>query len=53
MVGYLNAKLVPTERDSWDCLYEYYEMNNEDFESQYAMTESAVLNGSFRNYQDY
>ena len=53
LVGYLNAKLVPTERDSWDCLYQYYEMNNEDFESQYAMTESAVLNGSFRNYQDY
>ena len=52
LVGYLNAKLVPTERDSWDCLYQYYEMNNEDFESQYAMTESAVLNGSFRNYQD-
>lgn len=53
LVDYLNAKLVPTERDSWDCLYQYYEMNNEDFESQYAMTESAVLNGSFRNYQDY
>lgn len=53
LVGYLNAKLVPTERDSWDCLYQYYEMNNEDFESQYAMTESAVLKGSFRNYQDY
>ena len=53
LVGYLNAKLVPTERDSWDCLYQYYEMNNEDFESQYAMTESAVLNGSFRNYQDH
>ena len=53
LVGYLNAKLVPTERDSWDCLYQYYEMNNEDFERQYAMTESAVLNGSFRNYQDY
>ena len=52
LVGYLNAKLVPTERDSWDCLYQYYEMNNEDIESQYAMTESAVLNGSFRNYQD-
>ena len=52
LVDYLNAKLVPTERDSWDCLYQYYEMNNEDFESQYAMTESAVLNGSFRNYQD-
>ena len=52
LVGYLNAKLVPTERDSWDCLYQYYEMNNEDFERQYAMTESAVLNGSFRNYQD-
>ena len=28
-------------------------MNNEDFERQYEMTESAVLNGSFRNYQDY
>ena len=53
LVGYLNAKLVPTEHESWDCLYQYYEMNNEDFESQYAMTESAVLNGSFRNYQDY
>lgn len=53
LVDYLNAKLVPTERDSWDCLYQYYEMNNEDFESQYAMTESAVLNGNFRNYQDY
>ena len=52
LVDYLNAKLVPTERDSWDCLYQYYEMNNEDFERQYAMTESAVLNGSFRNYQD-
>lgn len=53
LVDYLNAKLVPTERDSWDCLYQYYEMNNEDFERQYAMTESAVLNGNFRNYQDY
>lgn len=53
LVDYLNAKLVPTERESWDCLYQYYDMNNEDFESQYAMTESAVLNGSFRNYQDY
>lgn len=53
VVDYLNAKLVPTERDSWDCLYQYYEMNNEDFERQYAMTESAVLNGNFRNYQDY
>ena len=53
LVGYLNAKLVPTERDSWDCLYQYYDMNNEDFERQYAMTESAVLNGSFRNYQDH
>ena len=52
LVDYLNAKLVLTERESWDCLYQYYEMNNEDFESQYAMTESAVLNGSFRNYQD-
>lgn len=53
LAGYLNVKLVPTERDSWDCLYQYYEMNNEDFERQYAMTESAVLNGSIRNYQDY
>lgn len=53
LVDYLNAKLVPTERDSWDCLYQYYEMNNEDFERQYAITESAVLNGSIRNYQDY
>lgn len=53
LVGYLNAKLVPMERESWDCLYQYYDMNNEDFERQYAMTESAVLNGSFRNYQDY
>lgn len=53
LAGYLNVKLVPTERDSWDCLYQYYEMNNEDFDGQYAMTESAVLNGSFRNYQDY
>ena len=53
LVGYLNAKLVPTERDSWDCLYQYYEMNNKDFDRQYAMTESAVLNGSFRNYQDH
>lgn len=53
LVDYLNAKLVPTERDSWDSLYQYYEMNNEDFERQYAMTESAVLNGNFRNYQDY
>ena len=53
LAGYLNIKLVPTERDSWDCLYQYYEMNNEDFDGQYAMTESAVLNGSFRNYQDY
>lgn len=53
LVDYLNAKLVPTERDSWDCLYQYYEMNNEDFERQYAMTESAVLNGNFRNCQDY
>ena len=53
LVGYLNAKLVPTERESWDCLYQYYDMNNEDFERQYEMTESAVLNGSFRNYQDY
>lgn len=53
LVDYLNAKLVPTERESWDCLYQYYDMNNEDFERQYAMTESAVLNGSFRNYQDY
>ena len=53
LVGYLNAKLVPTERDSWDCLYQYYEMNNEDFESQYVMTESAVMDGSFRNYQDH
>lgn len=53
LVGYLNAKLVPTERESWDCLYQYYDMNNEDFERQYAMTESAVLNGSFRIYQDY
>lgn len=52
LVDYLNAKLVPTERESWDCLYQYYDMNNEDFERQYAMTESAVLNGSFRNYQD-
>ena len=52
LVDYLNAKLVLTERDSWDCLYQYYEMDNEDFERQYAMTESAVLNGSFRNYQD-
>ena len=53
LVDYLNAKLVLTERESWDCLYQYYDMNNEDFERQYAMTESAVLNGSFRNYQDY
>lgn len=53
LVGYLNAKLVPTERESWDCLYQYYDMNNEDFERQYEMTESAVLNGRFRNYQDY
>ena len=53
LTGYLNVKLVPMERDSWDCLYQYYYMNNEDFERQYAMTESAVLNGSFRNYQDY
>ena len=53
LVDYLNAKLVPAERDSWACLYQYYEMNNEDFERQYAMTESAVLNGNFRNYQDY
>ena len=53
LVGYLNAKLVPTERESWDCLYQYYEMDNKDFEGQYAMTESAVLNGSFRNYQDH
>lgn len=53
LVGYLNAKLVPTERESWDCLYQYYDMNNEDFERQYAMTESAVLNGSFRIYQDH
>lgn len=53
LAGYLNAKLVPTERESWDCLYQYYDMNNEDFERQYAMTESAVLNGSFRIYQDY
>ena len=52
LVDYLNAKLVLTERESWDCLYQYYDMNNEDFERQYAMTESAVLNGSFRNYQD-
>lgn len=52
LVDYLNAKLVPTERESWDCLYQYYEMNNEDFERQYAMTESAVMDGSFRNYQD-
>lgn|GEM_PF-5056094 len=52
LVDYLNSKLVPTERESWDCLYQYYDMNNEDFERQYAMTESAVLNGSFRNYQD-
>lgn len=53
LVGYLNAKLVPTERESWDCLYQYYDMDNEDFERQYAKTESAVLNGSFRNYQDH
>lgn len=53
LVGYLNAKLVPTEHESWDCLYQYYEMDNEDFERQYAMTESAVLNGSFLNYQDH
>ena len=53
LVDYLNAKLVLTERESWDCLYQYYDMNNEDFERQYAMTESAVLNGSFRNYQDH
>lgn len=53
LVDYLNAKLVPTERESWDCLYQYYDMNNEDFERQYAMTESAVLNGSFRIYQDH
>lgn len=53
LAGYLNVKLVPTERDPWDCLYQYYEMNNEDFERQYAMTESAVMDGSFRNYQDY
>lgn len=53
LVGYLNARLVLTERDSWDCLYQYYEMNNEDFESQYVMTESAVMDGSFRNYQDH
>lgn len=53
LVGYLNAKLVPTEQESWDCLYQYYEMDNEDFERQYAKTESAVLNGSFRNYQDH
>ena len=53
LVDYLNAKLVPTERESWDCLYQYYDMNNEDFERQYAMTESAVLNGNFRNYQDH
>lgn len=52
LVDYLNAKLVLTERESWDCLYQYYDMNNEDFERQYAMTESAVLNGRFRNYQD-
>lgn len=52
LVDYLNAKLVLTERESWDCLYQYYDMDNEDFERQYAMTESAVLNGSFRNYQD-
>ena len=52
LVDYLNAKLVLTERESWDCLYQYYDMNNEDFERQYAKTESAVLNGSFRNYQD-
>lgn len=53
LVGNLNAKLVPTEQESWDCLYQYYEVDNEYFEGQYAMTESAVLNGSFRNYQDY
>lgn len=53
LAGYLNVKLVPTERESWDCLYQYYDMNNEDFERQYAMTESAVMGGSFRNYQDH
>lgn len=53
LVDYLNAKLVPTERESWDCLYQYYDMNNEDFERQYVMTESAVMDGSFRNYQDH
>ena len=53
LVDYLNAKLVPTVRESWDCLYQYYDMNNEDFERQYVMTESAVMDGSFRNYQDH
>mgnify|MGYP002769182994 CR=1 FL=1 len=53
LAGYLDVKLVPTERESWDCLYQYYDMNNEDFERLYAMTESAVMDGNFRNYQDY
>lgn len=52
---YVNASLRPTERPSWDWLYEYYNLPNEEFERYYSNAVGDIMAGTgrFSSYQDH
>lgn len=49
---YLNERLIPKDRPSWDYLYEYYDLSNEEFLIHYKEICKDIMRNHFQNYQD-